>query len=137
VKYILDTNVVSAVMANEPWVVERLSGLARADVAIPQPVFAEIAYGIEHLPRSRRKDALRAQLELVRAEFVRALWSDEVSAAFGMIKAGLDRAGRRIEDFDAAIAAHALAVGAVLVTRNTRHMSRIRNLQIEDWSAAV
>lgn len=136
-KYVLDTNVVSAVMSNEPGVVGKLARLSRADVAVPQPVFAEIAYGIERLPRSRRKDALRAQLELVRGELRRAPWSDEVSEAFGAIKASLERSGRPIEDFDAAVAAHALAVGAVLVTRNTRHMARIQGLQLEDWSAVT
>ena len=36
-------------------------------------------------------------------------WSDKVSEAFGVIKSGLARKGERIEDFDAAVAAHALA----------------------------
>jgi tRNA(fMet)-specific endonuclease VapC len=41
----------------------------------------------------------------------------------------------RIEDFDAAIAAHALAGGATLVTSNGRHMTGIPGLRVEDWSA--
>jgi len=39
-----------------------------------------------------------------------------------------------VEDFDAAIAAHALASGAKLVTANLDHMARVPGLQIEDWS---
>ena len=38
-----------------------------------------------------------------------------------------------IEDFDAAIAAQALAIGATLVTANIEHMTRIPGLRIEDW----
>jgi tRNA(fMet)-specific endonuclease VapC len=135
-KYVLDSNVVSALMNNEPRVVERLAQLPRRDVEVPQPVLAEIVYGIERLPRSKRKDTLRAQFELIRAEFSRAIWSDAVSEAFGTIKASLERSGRRIEDFDAAVAAHALAVGGALVTRNAKHMARIENLKIEDWWAS-
>src|SRR5262249_35308548 len=134
-KYILDTSVVSALMASDPGVVNKLARLSRVDVAVPQPVFAEIAYGIERLPRSKRKDALRARFELVRDELRHAEWSDDVSETFGAIKASLERAGRRIEDFDAAVAAHAVAVGAVLVTRNAKHMARIDELEIQDWSA--
>ena len=37
----------------------------------------------------------------------------------------LERTGKRIEDFDAAVAAHALATRAVLVTANVQHMVRI------------
>lgn len=59
----------------------------------------------------------------------------EVTDRFGEIKANLERRGERLEDFDVAIAAHALAAGAVLVTANRRHMARIKNLRIEMWSA--
>jgi predicted nucleic acid-binding protein len=45
-KYILDTNAVSSIMKGEPNVLEQLKRVARADVFIPQPVVAEIEYGI-------------------------------------------------------------------------------------------
>jgi tRNA(fMet)-specific endonuclease VapC len=134
VKYLLDTNAVAALMRGEATAVERLSRLAREDVLIPQPVMAEIAYGIERLERSRRKDNLRARFALIREELGRAVWSDEVSEAFAVIKTKLERAGKPIEDFDVAVAAHALASGGVLVTANLRHMTRIPGLRIEDWS---
>lgn len=34
------------------------------------------------------------------------------------------------------IAAHALSVGAILVTDNTRHFARIENLMTENWLRA-
>jgi len=135
-KYMLDTNAVSALMKGDPRVLERLRRASKKDVSVPQPVIAEIAYGIERLPRSKRKDALRQRFDLVRGELQRAAWSDEVSEAFGVIKANLEKKGTRIEDFDAAIAAHALAEGAVLVTANVDDMVRVSGLAIEDWSAA-
>ena len=133
--YVLDTNAVSALMKSHPLVVARLSGVARADVAVPQPVLAEIAYGIERLPISRRRDVLQQRFDLLRSELPRAVWTDDVSDAFGKIKARLEKIGRRLEDLDAAVAAHAVAHGAILVTANIRHMGRIPNLSIEDWSA--
>ena len=36
--------------------------------------------------------------------------------------------------FDAAIAAHALALEATLVTANVDHMIRVPGLRVEDWS---
>lgn len=133
-KYVLDTNAVSALMRGETAVVAALRGKPKPDVAIPQPVLGEIAYGIERLPRSRRKERLRERFALVRDEMARIAWDDEVSNRFGTAKAALERAGTRLEDFDVAVAAHALAAGAVLVTANLRHLGRIPGLKIEDWT---
>ena len=133
-RYVLDTNVVSSLMKGEPNVIEHMKRVSRADVSIPQPVVAEIAYGIQRLARSRRKDALTSRFELLKYEIRRALWTDEVSEAFAVLKAALERKGERIEDFDAAIAAHALAAGCVLVTANVKHMIRVPGLAVEDWS---
>jgi tRNA(fMet)-specific endonuclease VapC len=131
--YVLDTNVLSLLMRGDPGVTARLQGVPRGDVSVPQPVFAEIAYGIARLPRSRRRAALESRAHLLRSELPPAEWTDAVSDAFGSIKASLERSGRRIEDFDAAIAAHAIAVGGTLVTANVEHMTRIPGLTIEDW----
>jgi tRNA(fMet)-specific endonuclease VapC len=62
------------------------------------------------------------------------VWSDEVSEAFASIKAGLERKGERIEDFGAAVAAHAFSEDCVLVTANLKHMRRVPGLEVEDWS---
>jgi len=48
--YVLDTNAVSALMKGNPAVVERLAATEPAGVTVPQPVLAEIAFGIERLP---------------------------------------------------------------------------------------
>jgi tRNA(fMet)-specific endonuclease VapC len=134
VTYVLDTNAVSALMKGEEAVVERLASHVPTEVTIPQPVIAEIAYGIERLPRSRRRRALQARFDLVCSEIPRTVWTDAVSHAYGRIKATLERRGMRIEDFDGAIAAHAVALGSTLVTANLEHMARVPGLKVEDWS---
>ena len=132
--YVLDTNAVSALMKGSAAVVERLAHTEPADVAVPQPVLAELAFGIERLPRSKRRTTLQARFDLICSELPRAEWSDAVSQAYGRIKATLEKRGTRIEDFDAAIAAHALATDATLVTAHLDHMTRVPGLQIEDWA---
>ena len=133
-RYVLDRNAVSALMRGDAAFLERLFTIGRAAVSIPQPVLAEIAFGIERLPRSKRQQRLRRRYELIREEIERSKWSDEVSQAFGRIKAGLERRGALVEDLDIAIAAHAVATGAVLVSTNLSHMARIPGLEVEDWT---
>lgn len=64
-KLVLDTNAVSALMKGDPLVLERLKQRGKGEVSVPQPVLAEIAYGIERLPKSKRKEALQERFDLV------------------------------------------------------------------------
>ena len=132
-KYVLDTNTLSFAMAGELSVSQRLLSHARTDVLLPQPVIAEIEYGLARLKTSKRKTRLTQRFQVFLGELQRVPWTDEVSHAFGHTKAALERRGARLEDFDVAVAAHALALEATLVTDNLDHMGRIPDLQIENW----
>lgn len=120
-------------MRGDPGVASSLTSRPRTSVVLPQPVVAEIEYGLARLPRSARQLRLRERFEAVLDEIRRTEWTDAVSRAFGSIKADLERRGIRIEDFDCAVAAHAVALEATLVTDNVDHMRRVRGLLLEDW----
>lgn len=49
------------------------------------------------------------------------------------IKVALRLAGTPIGPNDTAIAGHAIASGAVLVTNNVRELERVPGLMLEDW----
>jgi len=70
--YVLDTNAVSALMKGTTAVVERLAATAPTDISVLQLVLAEIAFGIERLPRSKRRAALQSRFDLISAELPRA-----------------------------------------------------------------
>lgn len=50
-----------------------------------------------------------------------------------MIRADLERNGNSIGPYDLLLAGHALALGLVLITRNTGEFSRVNGLAIADW----
>lgn len=50
------------------------------------------------------------------------------------IKVALAAAGTPIGPNETAIAGHAIAAGAILVTNNTREFARVPGLESEDWS---
>ena len=132
-KYLLDTNTVSALMRGEEKVAGRVAKTPREDVAISQVTVAEIEFGLRYLPASRRRRALEAQWAAIGSELIRLPWNDEVSRRFGERKARLERVGKRMSDFDLAIAVHALASGLPLVTAY-RAFGRLR-LRRENWLA--
>ncbi len=132
-RYLLDTNTVSALMRGEPSVAARVAGTPREDIAISQVTAAEIEFGLHFLPASRRRRTLEAQWSAIGPELNRLPWSDEVSRRFGERKARLEKAGRRMSDFDLAIGVHAMAYGLTLVTAD-RAFERLA-LRRESWLA--
>ena len=133
-KYLLDTNTVSELMRANPRTLTELQKRSPQDVMVAQLVVAEISFGLKRLARSKRKTALEQRWQLYRRTLLCADWTDAVSDNFADIKAALYKRGKPVEDFDIAIAAHAVAHDMCLVTNNTRHMQRVKNLTLEDWS---
>jgi tRNA(fMet)-specific endonuclease VapC len=130
VLYMLDTNAVSAVMRGNPLMDEKLLQLDPADWCISAVTHCEIGYGLSLRPEAttliRAADAFLAMATTL-------AWDATAAAAHGRLRAQLRQAGTPIGDFDEMIAAHALSVGAVLVTGNERHFRRIPGLAVENW----
>ncbi|ELN4045944.1 VapC toxin family PIN domain ribonuclease, partial [Klebsiella variicola] len=61
-------------------------------------------------------------------------WDRAAADATTDIKVALRQAGTPIGPNDTAIAGHAIAAGAVLVTRNGGEFERVPGLVLEDWS---
>ncbi|MEH2373252.1 type II toxin-antitoxin system VapC family toxin [Nostoc sp.] len=59
--------------------------------------------------------------------------TDPALRKYGELKAELRRIGQTIAEFDLLIASVAVSENYTLVTNNTRHYSRISNLQLENW----
>jgi tRNA(fMet)-specific endonuclease VapC len=130
---VLDTNTVSALMKGHPGIAARMIATTRADVGITQITIAEIEFGLRYLPASRRRRLLQEQWNVISPELIRLPWDDQVSRAFGERKARLEKAGNRMSDFDLAIAAHAIAHGAIIVTAD-EGFDRL-GIRRENWLA--
>jgi len=57
-----------------------------------------------------------------------------VARAYGRVRAQLERDGPPIGPLDTMIAAHALSVGATLVTNDVGEFRRVRGLRVVDWT---
>jgi tRNA(fMet)-specific endonuclease VapC len=103
------------------------------NIMVSSIVFAELCFGVEkgepHLRAPRY-----AQWDLLLSGLTMEEWGSEAALAYGKIRADLQRRGEIIGNNDMLIAAHALSLGATLVTNNIREFSRINSLKLEDWT---
>ena len=136
---IVDTNVVSELMKTDPsprvqvWVHER-DGRELTMTAI---TVAEVLYGIERLPKGRRKTAIRREALEVFGRFADEILAFDAAAApvYAEIVDRRDRLGAPISGYDAQIAAICRTHVASLATRNTKDFENTGVEVINPWTA--
>ncbi len=132
-RFLLDTDTCIALIKRKPaGALKRLTSFDAGEAGISAVTLAELRFGVaksaERERNGRALDEFLLPLEV--ADF------DERAADFyGAVRASLEASGRPIGPLDTLIGAHALAMGAVLVTHNVREFRRIPGLAVEDWLA--
>ncbi|QDX31213.1 type II toxin-antitoxin system VapC family toxin [Dickeya poaceiphila] len=132
--YMLDTNICSFIMREQPEVVIKKleqSVLRNQRIVVSAITYAEMRFGATGPKASPRHiqlvDEFCARLDAILP------WDRAAVDATTDIKVALRLAGTPIGPNDTAIAGHAIAAGAVLVTNNVREFARVPGLTMEDW----
>lgn len=129
-RYLLDTNIVSHLLRDPTGPIAghiRKAGLQ--NIAISIVVAAELKFGA----LKRKSKSLTAGIEGFIARTRVLPFEAPAEDAYARLRVGLERAGTPIGAVDMLIAAHALALGATLVTDNEREFRRIKGLKVENW----
>ena len=131
--YLLDTNAISELVRNPSGPVARTWQEREADpearLLTSILVACELRYGVA----KRGAISLAQRVEQTLASMEVAPLSDGADAAYATLRSDLERRGQPIGQNDMLIAAHALALGAILVTDNTREFKRVKGLRVENW----
>ncbi|RFF27806.1 MULTISPECIES: PIN domain-containing protein [unclassified Wenzhouxiangella] len=130
--YLLDTNMLIAAVKGRSPVRERLETIDASNILISPIVLGELLTGVE---KSQRKSANRKRLLTVLEGLRIVELGPEVAVRYGQVRAFLESKGTPIGANDFWIAAHALDLGAVLVTDNEREFHRVPGLDVENWLA--
>lgn len=129
-RYLLDTNIISDLMRNPGGrAADRIRAVGEAAVCTSIFVSAELKFGAA----KRNAPALAALVDNILARIPVFPFEAPADRLYTMLRAKLETAGHPIGELDLLIAAHAQALGCIVVTHNTREFSRIQDLQIEDW----
>ncbi len=129
----LDTNMVSYIVKRQsPVARARLLALKEGEIAAVSSITeAEIRYGLAKRPEAI---SLKALMDGFLASIQVLPWGRQEADTYGRVRAKLEKNGLSLGSMDMMIAAHAIAVGAVLVT-NDRAFGQVNDLpNIVNWA---
>ncbi|OYY66841.1 type II toxin-antitoxin system VapC family toxin [Sphingomonas sp. 28-62-11] len=122
-RYLIDADcAVYAMVGSHPALTTRIAGCEPGDIGISAISFAEVVVGTERgkPPPSEVVDAFLAAIPLL---------PFDVAAAREYARLPFKRAR-----FDRLLAAHALSLGATIVTNNEADFADVPGLRVENWT---
>jgi|SRR5580692_12331303 tRNA(fMet)-specific endonuclease VapC len=130
VRYLLDTNAASYAINKKNAAVDRhLAKVAMVELGISAVTEGELRYGA-----ARSGSApLQATVEQFLLGVSIFAWDSNAAKEYGRLRSALEREGRVMGSLDMMIAAHAMALGLILVTGD-RAFRRLGRLRMEDWT---
>jgi tRNA(fMet)-specific endonuclease VapC len=129
-RYLLDTNIVSALVRDpQGQVARRIARVGEDKVCTSIVVACELRFGAAKKGSAR----LTEQLEQVLSALPILALEAGADHRYGELRADLERNGEPIGANDMLIAAHALALGLTLVTDNVNEFRRVKGLAVRNW----
>jgi tRNA(fMet)-specific endonuclease VapC len=113
-----------------PALVNRLERTPVSSLILSPVVLGELEVGAE---KSAFPEKNRTRLSRLVDVIPFGALDADTSVHYGRIRADLERKGTPIGANDLWIAAQAMALGAALVTDNTREFARVEGLVMENW----
>jgi tRNA(fMet)-specific endonuclease VapC len=130
-RFMLDTDSCIALIKRKPSsILRRLTSLSPGEAGISAVTLAELRYGVA---KSAQNETNRLALDEFLLPLEVADFDGPAAESYGIVRAALEKAGTPIGPLDTQIGAHALSLGAILVTHNSREFRRIPGLAVEDW----
>ena len=135
-RFLLDTSIVSSPISKQPHpgVLRKLEEHGH-ECAIAAPVWHELTFDCQRLPRGKRRNAIEAYLRDVVLASLAVLPYDQNAARWhGVERARLEGLGKPAPFVDGQIAAIAHVNQLTLVTANVKDFTRFKGVEVESWS---
>ena len=127
--YLLDTNILIGLFANESSIVEKIIRYNPTGIFIPSIALGELFYGAE---QSTKKEENRKKIDALALSSSIVECDVDTARLYGKIKSLLRSKGSPIPENDIWIAALAQQHKLILVTRDN-HFNNIEALLVENW----
>lgn len=131
-RYMLDTNICIYIIKRHPAeVLKRLEALRQGEAVMSVVTHAELRAGLEMQTANRSHD--EHVLGLLTQRIPVLPFDEAASVAYGVLRAAIP--DRRRDAFDRLIAAHAVSLGATLVSNNEADFKDYPGLTVQNWAS--
>ena len=130
-QYMLDTNTASYIIKGKPVAVgEHLRNVPMTSIIISAITEAELLRGVAGKPGAIHLPTVVNEF-LLRVEIVP--WDSEAAKAYAKLRTASEFEGISLGAMDMLIAAHSVAVGAILITNDQSFYNLNKYLNLQDW----
>lgn len=132
--FMLDTDTCIFLMRGEsPALAARVQSVPLQQQVMSAVTFAELTYGVQASAAAKRKQN-QSVLDSLVLHLAVLDWPQDAAKHYAEIRADLKKRGAQIGAADLMIAAHARAMGAIVVTNNVKDFERVKGLEVENWT---
>lgn len=129
-KYLLDTNICIFYLKGKFDLQNKFKKIGIGNCFISEITVAELKYGSEHSENPSKTrlivNELISKFEIIPIYSCLDYYAKE--------KSRLRKLGIIIDDFDLLIGATSISEKMIMVTNNVKHLGRLKNIKIEDWT---
>jgi tRNA(fMet)-specific endonuclease VapC len=126
--YLLDTDICISLIKNRYGIRNKVERVGVENCAVSEITIAELFYGAAKSGQIKHYDDVKTIIDLFKVVSVYPSLK-----LFGELKATLEMAGKRLDNFDLLIGSTAIHNEMDMVTSNIRHFERIPGIKLEDW----
>lgn len=132
--FMLDTDTCIFLMRGEsPALAAKVQSVPLQQQVMSAVTFAELTYGVQVSAAAKRKQN-QSVLDSLVLHLAVLYWPQDAAKHYAEIRADLKKRGAQIGAADLMIAAHARAMGAIVVTNNVKDFERVKGLEVENWT---
>ena len=132
--FMLDTDTCIFLMRGEsPALAAKVQSVPLQQQVMSAVTFAELTYGVQASAAAKRKQN-QSVLDSLVLHLAVLDWPQDAAKHYAEIRTDLKKRGAQLGAADLMIAAHARAMGAIVVTNNVKDFERVKGLEVENWT---
>lgn len=128
--YFLDTNALIDILNSNKNLRHKVAVHADDVISVPDIAYYEVMRGFEIKPDAQKQSAFQHFCDVFGIIYQNRLLLEIAAKNYAILR----KTGTPIEDGDLLIGSLAIVNNAILVTNNSKHLSRLQGIQLENWA---